>query len=232
MSLDSIKSLKLSFYTGKNEKKCVLSIARPSYFRSDNTWEGLSPDELKKIDSIGLEKRKKQYYCGRMTTKKALSFFTNELIFRDVSVINEASGCPVIQNSRYATSITHTHEIVASIVFKKEFSFGIDVENVRKNAVGALRSVITTDDHVPDNLSCLTVAWTLKEALAKALKCGFRLPREELELTLLPQSANIFSCAYTKHPEFQGRARIYHNKSCAIAYPTDIDLAPKSDLFL
>jgi phosphopantetheinyl transferase len=185
--------------------------------------EDLSPDELKKINSIGLEKRKKQYYCGRMTTKMALSFFTG-LIFRDVSVINEASGCPVIQNSPYATSITHTNEIVASLVFKREFSFGIDIENVRKSAINVLRSVITVGDHVPDDLNCLTVAWTLKEALTKALKCGFRLSLEELELTLLPQSANIFSCTYAKHPEFLGKARIYHNKSYAVAYPTSIDI--------
>ncbi|MDR2645887.1 MAG: 4'-phosphopantetheinyl transferase superfamily protein [Holosporaceae bacterium] len=179
---------------------------------------------MKKIYSIGSEKRKKQYYCGRMVTKKALSFFTNGLIFRDVSVINEASGHPVIQNSYYATSITHTNEIVASLVFKIEFSFGIDIENIRKNAINALRSVITVGDHVPDDLNCLTVAWTLKEALSKALKFGFRLPREELELILIPQSANIFSCVYTKHPQFLGKARIYHDKSCAIAYPTNIDI--------
>jgi phosphopantetheinyl transferase (holo-ACP synthase) len=219
---DRIKVIEFSFFNGENEEKCVLSIAYMSDFDLENVEEWLSVKELEKLNSFGLEKRKKQYYLGRLTTKKALSLLADGLTFQAISVVNEKSGHPIIENSSYATTITHTNEIVASLVFKSEFSFGIDVENVRKGSAKAIRSAISDEEQIVDDIESLTVAWTLKESLSKALKCGFRAPFEEFELTNFSQNNNIFFCSYAKHREFNGIALTYNDCSFAITYPAGI----------
>ncbi|MDR2782184.1 MAG: 4'-phosphopantetheinyl transferase superfamily protein [Holosporaceae bacterium] len=206
------------FYEGKKEK-CALAIAFAE--EAKNFYELLSIDELDKLSSIKLEKIRKQYCLGRILTKKALSSFVGDFAFNNVSVLNEESGCPIIKCSDYATSITHTNETVASLVFKRKFSFGIDIESLREKARNALRSIIVDEESIPDDLENITIAWTLKESLSKALKTGFRLPFSELELSFFSQKENVFTCSYKKHPEFSGIAIFHNNKSFALTYPSE-----------
>ena len=192
-------------------------------FNLENIEEWLSDKELESANSFGIEKRKKQYCLGRITTKKALSLFTNEVIFKDISVVNEKSGYPIIKNSLYSTSITHADEIVASLVFKKEFSFGIDVQDIRARAIKIMKYITSDGEQIPNNPESLTMAWTMKESLSKALKCGFRIPFEELELVDLFQKENIFFCSYAKHREFKGIALVAGNSSFAITYQAEFE---------
>jgi phosphopantetheinyl transferase (holo-ACP synthase) len=209
------------FYDGKKEK-CALAVAVGSDFCPEDFRDSLSHDEFKKLSTAGIEKRKKQFCLGRITTKTALSCF-QRIVFGDINVKNEESGCPVIENFPYATSITHTDEVVASLVFKNEFSFGLDVEELREKALDALGYVVFDREQIPQNLECLTAAWTLKESLSKALKCGFGLPLEEFELFQFLQNGDAFSCSYAKHPEFKGAAFMRNETSYAVAYPSNID---------
>ncbi|MDR2723932.1 MAG: 4'-phosphopantetheinyl transferase superfamily protein [Holosporaceae bacterium] len=223
-----IESWKFPFFNGAKREECALSIA--SMDGEMNPLEKLSNKEMEKWSSFSLEKRKRQYYLGRITTKEALSKFTDELVFRDISVLNKELGCPFIEGSRYSTTITHTNEVVASLVFEKKFSVGIDIEDMRENAIKALKFSVSNNEQISNNLKDLTVAWTLKESLSKALKCGFHLSFEEFELHLFSRNDNVFLCSYTKHPEFKGIALVDNNKSFAIAYPSEFEVFSFFDL--
>ncbi|MDR1334553.1 MAG: 4'-phosphopantetheinyl transferase superfamily protein [Holosporaceae bacterium] len=217
------------FYDGNSEKG-VLAIARiadlPAFWDNDYA-KLLSAEELERIRSIQSEKVKRQYCFGRILTKKALAVLIGEFAFSDVSILNEKSGCPIIIPSGlgYATSITHSNEIVASFVFKNCFSFGIDVENLRETALEALASVALAQEPVPRDLKNLTIAWTLKESLSKALKSGFRLPFSEFEISSFVQNEDIFSCSYKRYPDFQGIALFDGKNSFAFTYPKKVSVA-------
>lgn len=199
-----------------------MAVANFSDFREERIREYLSDSELDRLRSIQLEKRQREYVLGRLTTKMALASLTNNLKFRDVSVLNEASGSPVIRapldHGDYGTSIAHTDEIVVSLVFQREFSFGIDIENLGRKSRSALKYIARGGETIPEDSESSMVAWTLKESLGKALKCGLRCP-EELVLAQLQRKDSVFFCSYRKHPEFGGIARIYGNYSLAITYP-------------
>ncbi|MDR1982330.1 MAG: 4'-phosphopantetheinyl transferase superfamily protein [Holosporaceae bacterium] len=224
----NITTLDLPFFFNKKEEKCALSIAKTSDFCWENLCGHLSEDEFKKSNSISLEKRKRQYCLGRITTKKALHAFIASPTFKEINIINAKSGCPIIENFDYFTSISHTDEVVASLVFKKGFSFGIDIESMRENRVEALKSIMSEKECISNDLKNLTAAWTLKEALSKALQCGFHMPFEEFKLSKFSENDQIFSCLYSKHPEFKGVALIYENNFYAIAYPANIEGFPEA----
>jgi phosphopantetheinyl transferase len=213
------------FYNGK-ENRCVFAFTRiaNSGISEEDFRVLMSAEELKRINSIGSEKVKKQYCLARVLTKKALSSFTGEFAFNDVSVLNEKNGCPFIESSEYAVSITHTNDIVAVLVFKNNFSFGIDIESPREKAKEALESILIDGEPVCRDLENLTVAWTLKESLSKALKSGFYLPFTEFEILNLSRHEDIFTCLYKKHPEFKGTAIFRNGNSVAFTYPADFTL--------
>jgi 4'-phosphopantetheinyl transferase EntD len=190
----------------------------------DDYMELLSTEELERMRCIGSEKVKRQYCFGRILTKKALASLVGEFTFSDISVLNEKSGCPIIipLGLGYATSITHSNEIIASFVFRNHFSFGIDVENLREGALEALASIAMAQDPVPRDLKNLTIAWTLKESLSKALKSGFRLPFSEFELSSFSQNGDIFNCSYRKYPNFLGIALFDGKNSFALTYPSGV----------
>ncbi|MDR1235902.1 MAG: 4'-phosphopantetheinyl transferase superfamily protein [Holosporaceae bacterium] len=224
MNWQSLAEFDIPFFCNGKEEKCVFAFTRTADFEiSGEDFRNLmSADELKRFDSVGSEKVKKQYCLGRILTKKALSSFIGEFAFDAVSVLNEKNGCPFIESSEYAVSITHTNDVVAALVFKNIFSFGTDIENPRKNAREAMESILVDGEPVGRDLENLTVAWTLKESLSKALKSGFHLPFDEFEISDLSGYNDFFTCLYKKHPEFQGIAMFHNGNSAAFTYPTDV----------
>jgi phosphopantetheinyl transferase (holo-ACP synthase) len=186
----------------------------------------MSADELKKFHSVGSEKVKRQYCLGRILTKKALSSFVGDFAFGDVSVLNEKNGCPFIRSSEYvieyAVSITHTNDVVAALVFKNDFSFGTDIESPREKAKEALEAILTEKEPIMRDLKNLTIAWTLKESLSKALNSGFYLPFDEFEISDISRDGDIFTCSYKKHPEFRGTAIFCDGNSFSFTYPSDV----------
>jgi phosphopantetheinyl transferase (holo-ACP synthase) len=154
-----------------------------------------------------------------MAAKKALIELDSSLKLSEISIVNERSGYPAIENSNYCVSITHTNEIAASLVFPKEFSLGIDIEDIKRSE--NIKRIIT--ESVPNTPEFLTAAWTLKESLSKALKCGFSKPTNVFELSALTKEDNFFVCLYKQHSDFQGIAVVHGPYLLAITYPKSLE---------
>jgi phosphopantetheinyl transferase len=208
--------LHLPFNEGSAE--CVLTLASPWDVIPQNYEELLSDKELERLRSIVSEKRRREYVLGRIITKNALSTLVGKIKHQDVSTLNETSGCPVIVNSDYAVSISHSGGLVASLVFEKRHSFGIDVECISEKNIRAAAHVTSEQEPVPRNPEHLIIAWTLKEALSKALKCGFYRSFDEFSLSWFAQSSKICHCSYANHPEFFGIACLTCDYSFAVSY--------------
>ncbi|MDR1561181.1 MAG: 4'-phosphopantetheinyl transferase superfamily protein [Holosporaceae bacterium] len=213
-----MKILEIPFSYKDRTEKCVLVIlntcdyAKIAHF--PEKW--LSNDELKKFNAISSEKTRMHFALGRVASKKALNSFEN-IIPDCINIKNENNGCPNIENSLYCTSISHSRDIIASLVFKNEFSFGIDVEYSQKSKIKALKHINTDKESIPDDIKSLTVCWTIKEALGKAIKCGFSIPFSEFEISKFSERNGIFECKFEKHQDFKGIAIYSNEKSLAIS---------------
>ncbi|MDR2106915.1 MAG: 4'-phosphopantetheinyl transferase superfamily protein [Holosporaceae bacterium] len=219
---NDLRLFEFPFFFKGEEKKCALALIRTDNFSAEDAVDYLSDNELKRMRSISREKAKICYCFGRVVAKKALGMLIDGLIYRDLDVGNEKSGCPTTGNCDFSVSITHTDEVAACLAYGKEFSFGTDIEKMNENRIDALRYVISGKEPIPNDLKSLTVAWTLKESLSKALKCGFGLPFEEFELSEFRGNGEFFVCSYARHPEFFGAATVFENNSYAAAFPREL----------
>ncbi|MDR3187014.1 MAG: 4'-phosphopantetheinyl transferase superfamily protein [Holosporaceae bacterium] len=218
MKIESLCSpLKMPFCYGAKESACGLAVMKTSDFSAFSYEKWLSKPELEKFDSLGSEKTKIQFACGRIASKIALGIF-EDAAPSDIDIANEESGRPVIHSSDYGVSISHSEKWIAALVFQKEFVFGIDVEQMRENRRNALKYVNRNPEPIPDDLKSLTVAWTMKEALSKALQLGFNLPFEDLAIADFSVKNDVFECEFTKYGALRGWAILYENISLAMAY--------------
>lgn len=77
----------------------------------------LSSKEKEVFDSFKDDKRKKEYLAGRFAAKEALFKATNESFdFKDISVLNDKSGKPLISYKNAHVSISHDGDYVIAFV--------------------------------------------------------------------------------------------------------------------
>jgi phosphopantetheinyl transferase (holo-ACP synthase) len=227
------ESFEIPFFFEEKQEKCVLAVVRAIDFCPGDWEKYLSVAESERLRSISCEKVKIQYCLGRAAAKKALGLLVGEMAYRDINIRNEKSGRPIIESTDYSVSIAHTDEIAAGLVYRNEFSFGIDIEKIRKNRRAALERAVSGGGLTPVNdLRSLTVVWSLKEALSKALKCGFRLSFEEFEPAGLSGNEEFFACSYARHPEFGGLATVCGENVFAAAFPSILFPHPPTPDFL
>ncbi len=79
----------------------------------------LEPEELEKVNSFKLETRKRQYLEARRIVQG--HFDVNERI------VYTAEGKPILQNSKWAISLSHSGDYLAVILAEK-FEVGIDLQ--------------------------------------------------------------------------------------------------------
>jgi 4'-phosphopantetheinyl transferase len=223
-------TVKISFLHKKQPAVCVLSLVSSDNYSKLNCKRYLSKEEILKAGTFTSEKARLHFVLGRIATKKALKVLDDIRpqqagASNEINIKNTDNGNPVIENSEYCASISHSQNTAVSLVFRSEFSFGVDIDYIRENRTNALKYINREDEPIQNNISELTVAWTMKEALAKALKCGFNCPFEELEISEFIKKNHTFECQFAKHKNFVGTAILHKNKSLAIAYRKEYEIS-------
>ncbi len=122
----------------------------------------LSTEEQIKIKSFKLDTRKQEFATSRFIIQKTLN------IIPQVSYL--PSGKPVLYNSDYKISISHTKGYVAVAFSKREFA-GVDIE-FPSDRVSRVYTRFVSDEEqqfIPENQKkeYYTLLWCLKEAMYK-----------------------------------------------------------------
>jgi phosphopantetheinyl transferase (holo-ACP synthase) len=230
----------------------------------------LSAQEQRRALSFGSSKRIKQFLLGRIAAKAAIYLALAEKVLPDndlnedclrqildpcwaqtISIENAADGCPHLVNSstNLSISISHVDNFAAAVAFRKSShhqSWGIDVEHIDSSRLGAMKRMTLESENIQMNAVDLTLAWTLKEALSKALLCGLAVPVEHLKIKEIiplplisetnatpPQEFLLHCCSidrpimagvcsYENHEKYLGMAIRLGDKFLAIARPTDL----------
>lgn len=142
-----------------NDGKCALAFVDIKESIGDFC---ISSEEGLYLCSCNSEKRKKEYIYGRIAAKFALRLLStnSEAIIR-----NDSIGKPYfVGRSDFSLSITHSHGIVAVLVFPAEMRCGIDLELINERRKDTLNKMFSTSH---GSIYKLTELWTLKEAMYK-----------------------------------------------------------------
>ena len=189
----------------------------------------LHQSELLFLNSLKFEKRKKTFLLGRFAAKLSLSnlFQSNEL--KSINIISGIFGNPVAQtniSNSADISISHCKNFTVAVAFPSFYILGIDIEAIKKNNV--IKKYITNLEwksltsffHSLEEKTLLTIIWTAKESLSKALKCGLNISFKLLEIkniTLI--SENHFSCDYVNFPQYKCEFFVASNHIVSIVLP-------------
>ena len=127
------------------------------------------------IDDIQSDKRKQERLAVRLALK--------HLAGSEMNINYTENGAPVLQNSPYSISISHTTGYAAVILSKKPYP-GIDIEyrserawKLRTKYLGenelemfASSEKLQDDDKLPEKADHATICWCAKETAFKALQ--------------------------------------------------------------
>ena len=179
----------------------------------------LSKDEFERYCAFSAKKRQQDFLRGRSAAKIALEKFCElrRISFPDkalVTIDSNENGVPCARGFSVGISISHSRDIAVAIAFDLTYSCGIDVEFFRENRIAAL-SKMSSEEIVPRDLRSMTIAWSAKEALSKALGTGLTIALHKLRISkwlpnvefalfpnmqfiVIPDSVKIIAIVYGK----------------------------------
>ena len=161
----------------------VFSLSIPAVLLSrEATFDWLGNEELTRMRMLGSAQRRAQFACGRWLLHHAVRQIAGGERFR----VAFPEGRPMLElpGSAAAASISHSGNLVLCALGRVA-RIGVDVEQIRprRDWDGLSRRVLHPIE--VRRLAALTeaerwrrfyLAWTRKEALAKALGVGLKLP--------------------------------------------------------
>lgn len=165
----------------------------------------LDPVELELFSSFSFAKRQLEWLGGRMAAKRsALTLIATPpglpLSYADYRIAAEASGRPYLcclrgaQANLPAISISHSHGMAGAMAVAGH-SCGLDLQRITPKVISVRERFASSEErsiinaapglHGQDEATLLTLLWSAKEALRKAISCHPILGFTEITLTHL-----------------------------------------------
>jgi len=147
----------------------------------------LSPSEAKLLTNLEFPRRRESYLLGRYAAKRGLLLLLNEPDGSRISVFSGAFDQPLVEypsQRGVSITITHTQGLALGLAFPVGHPMGIDVERKDASRLAILVAQMTSAERAwaetsgLEEVTCATMLWTMKEALAKALTTGLMSPWE------------------------------------------------------
>jgi 4'-phosphopantetheinyl transferase len=154
------------------------------------TWKAwLSEAERKRRDAFGAASRKREFLAGRAAARSLLARHLG-CTPADVPLQVAADGAVDVPGTRWHLSIAHTgpKDAPRAVAVCAPHPIGVDLEQIRLRSPALRRFLFAPEDRaLPDALphdanTALLLCWTLKEAVLKARRSGFRLSPKALRL--------------------------------------------------
>jgi len=155
---------------------------------------------LKEMDcylKTAIEKKQKSFVAGRIACKLACLKSIKNLNMMDLEIVNDSEGefkgrpqlfCK--QNVLGKVSITHSKDLAGATFDTKE-NIGIDLEYVCKRNIAFYKFNFTSKEkdivgkfNSDDFDKVVTLFWTAKEAMSKAIGIGLRVDARNFEIDM------------------------------------------------
>ena len=148
----------------------------------------LHPDEIRSGLSFASDIRRRSFLQGRIAVKMAMKTIFPDIISSETASGNSSLGEPFLKSLAmpYGISLAHSETWNAGLCFPFSVPMGIDIETISQKNGPVISSVLSNHEkelckQEPDPLWFLHLLWTVKEALGKAIRLGFRAPVEWYE---------------------------------------------------
>jgi 4'-phosphopantetheinyl transferase len=153
-----------------------------------DTDKFLTDREILQYRSFKFEKRRLDWLGGRFCAKKAIAKSFEVDNYKDIEVANDRDRKPyfkikgVIQDN--ALSISHCPGYaVSAVATGKNTLLGIDMEIVEKRSGSWVKEFFSPTEMIDTSPLALTVLWTQKEAVLKALGLGLSANLHQLMIS-------------------------------------------------
>lgn len=121
-------------------------------------------EDLQRLKNVHSEQKLREKLAARLLVKQILENWQSKY----PGTKGEESGKPILMDSPYKISLSHSHKAAVAMVHKKD-EIGIDIELIQEKIERIAPRVFRTEEIGPNhkNQEYLTVLWTLKEVLYK-----------------------------------------------------------------
>jgi 4'-phosphopantetheinyl transferase len=149
----------------------------------------LSDREIAVCAALRIPKRRNDWRLGRWTAKSAIAayrgFASNPAVLAAIEVRPAPSGAPLAffdgRPAGVAISLSHSHGVGFCAVAREGANLGCDVEKVTPHSQAFVTDYFTPAEQElversegVEQRKVLTLLWSAKESLLKALECGLR----------------------------------------------------------
>jgi phosphopantetheinyl transferase len=135
-----------------------------------------------------IRKRQVEWLAGRMAAKRALASYLAAFDWvaeaRCISVLNDSAHAPFFaEHPELSLSLSHSHDYAVAVV--AESAIGVDVEKIERRPKALARYFCCAEEQLfleregaqADQWDAqLTLLWCRKEAVAKCVRLGGKLP--------------------------------------------------------
>lgn len=193
----------------------------------------MHPREVGTLSTYRSAQRQNNFALGRWVAKQSILALLPGLDARDVEIAAGVFGQPCIRGipSPPALSLTHTTRGAIAIATDPGHIIGVDLESLAvRHDETFLRSLTRYEQELLSGVGSPStahagLAWTLKEALSKALRCGFTAPLPIFELkSFEPHIDGGFRALYQNFAQYQGQAWQLGTGAFAIVLPKQTSL--------
>ena len=176
----------------------TISQGNPARLDELNPAGFLSPEEQARLAELRFIKRRREWLLGRWTAKLLLQQALGDRLavsLQNFSVENEPRGAPFFASPQgerlpFTLSISHRGErAFCALSTYPEQRLGVDIERIEARATAFLEDYFTPQERSyaarleePRRDAWVTLAWSLKEAVLKALGEGLRVDPRRVEL--------------------------------------------------
>lgn len=165
--------------------------ARHDPDRADAWRRWLSEEERQCLRQFGAATRRREFVTGRAAARTLLAEVLDTAPAQ-VPLRIASDGAVDVNAGRWKLSIAHSGPHAVAAV--SEAAVGADLEHITERDPALKRFLLHPDDrglvddlpYAPD--AALVLVWTLKEAVLKARRTGFRTSPKKLRLNVAPES--------------------------------------------
>lgn len=152
--------------------------------------EWLSAEERSCLASFGAKKRRREFLAGRAAARRLLADHLQ--VSPGAVPVHRAPDDGVdVDVPEWSVSIAHSE--LRAIAACARYPIGVDLEHIQPRDPGVIRFLFAPEDRglvasLPyDTSTALILCWSVKEAVLKARRSGFRTSPKELKMDVRPQ---------------------------------------------
>jgi 4'-phosphopantetheinyl transferase len=189
----------------------------------------LAPQEAAYFERLRFIRRQQSYLLGRYAAKIAVQKALDEPELRELEIIHGVFGQPLVACSSRRTSgisISHCTGFAVALTFPIGHPMGIDIEKIDPDREATIRTQLSqrelewVESGIGARGALMTLLWTAKEALSKALTTGLMSPIEIYHLNqITPVGKGVWTGAFEKFGQYQFVGWVVDRYALSIVLP-------------